>query len=68
MQFSSNDPARGPAETNLTEQLGGVASSGGQGDFRGPYGFGRPAYRPDPGASYDFKPQRRTLPVTYRVF
>jgi hypothetical protein len=28
----------------------------GAGDFRGPYGFGRPAHRPDPDAKYGFEP------------
>jgi hypothetical protein len=26
------------------------------GDFRGPYGFGRRAHRPDPNAKYGFDP------------
>lgn len=26
------------------------------GDFRGPYGYGRPAYKPDPNARYRFQP------------
>lgn len=34
------------------------------GDFRGPYGFGRPSHRPDPQATYGFKPEAmRVLPV-----
>jgi hypothetical protein len=33
------------------------------GDFRGPYGFGRPAHRPDPDARYGFEPDpNRALP------
>jgi hypothetical protein len=33
------------------------------GDFRGPYGFGRPAHRPDPDAKYGFEPDpNRALP------
>lgn len=32
------------------------------GDFRGPYGYGRPAHRADPEARYGFRPQQRTLP------
>ena len=35
----------------------------GSGDFRGSYGFGRPAHRPDPNASYEFRPEPdRVLP------
>lgn len=35
---------------------------GKQGDFRGRYGYGRPAYKPDPDAAYSFEPgPRRTL-------
>lgn len=26
-----------------------------QGDFRGPYGYGRPAHKSDPNASYGFE-------------
>jgi hypothetical protein len=35
-----------------------------EGDFRGPYGYGRPAYKPDPAATYIFRPNAaRVLPV-----
>jgi len=37
------------------------------GDFRGPYGFGRRAYKPDPSANYVFEPgPPRVLPVEQR--
>jgi hypothetical protein len=32
------------------------------GDFRGRYGYGRPAHMSDPGGTYVFQPRRRTLP------
>lgn len=35
-----------------------------QGDFGGPYGYGHPAHRPDPAASYGFRRNlMRLLPV-----
>jgi hypothetical protein len=38
------------------------------GDFRGPYGFGRPAHKPDPSATYVFRPHMtRVLPVKERT-
>lgn len=34
-----------------------------EGDLSGPYGYGRPAHVPDPGASYAFRPDdTRILP------
>ena len=34
-------------------------------DFRGRYGYGRPAHKPDPTAKYGFAPDpKRTLPVS----
>lgn len=42
-----------------------AAAAGAQadGDWRGPYGFGHRAYRPDPDATYVFDPgPPRTLP------
>jgi hypothetical protein len=38
----------------------------GQGDFRGSYGYGRPAYRPDPEARYSFAPVSRVLPPAWQ--
>jgi hypothetical protein len=35
-------------------------------DFRGPYGYGRRAYRPDRTASYSFEPRKRTLPLSFQ--
>jgi hypothetical protein len=32
-------------------------------DFRGRYGYGRKAHRPDPEASYSFAPTAKTLPL-----
>ncbi len=34
-----------------------------QGDFRGRYGYGRPAHRADPEARYEFRGAMRQLPV-----
>lgn len=31
------------------------------GDFRGPYGYGRPAHRADPNAKYGFQPNAMPL-------
>lgn len=37
------------------------------GDFRGPYGYGRPAHKTDSAATYGFEPgQMRPLPITDR--
>ena len=50
-----DDPLSGDV-TNRSEQQKA-------GDFRGPYGFGRPAHRPDPDAKYGFDPDpNRALP------
>ena len=37
-------------------------ASPGKGDFRGRYGYGRPAHRPDPNAAYGFE----TYPLSRR--
>ena len=44
------DGARGRPLRNAQEEIGGAS-----GDFRGRYGFGRRAHRPDPGAHYGFE-------------
>lgn len=47
----------GPVET------GSAPGNPTDGDWRGPYGYGHRAYRPDPQAHYDFDPgPSRTLP------
>ncbi len=35
-------------------ELDGYFTSLGTGDYRGPYGYGRPAHAPDPNARYGF--------------
>ena len=35
-----------------------------QADFRGSYGYGRRAYRPDPAAKYSFGGESRALPLS----
>ena len=58
------------SETSVTSDCDGqnaqtsVTLSGG--DFRGPFGYGHRAYRPDPGATYVFEPAPRVLPVNPR--
>jgi hypothetical protein len=38
-----------------------------EGDFRGPYGYGRPAHKSDPEATYAFRADlMRPLPVARR--
>ncbi|MGN6582462.1 MAG: hypothetical protein ACTHJV_02025 [Rhizobiaceae bacterium] len=38
------------------------------GDFRGPYGYGRPAHRPDPSGHYHFEPRAvRPLPANPKI-
>ena len=38
-----------------------------EGDFSGPFGFGHPAHKPDPSATYTFRPGAgRPLPVDAR--
>jgi hypothetical protein len=50
-----DDPLRGDVTDPPDRQKAG--------DFRGPYGFGRPAHRPDPDAKYGFEPDpNRALP------
>lgn len=34
----------------------------GRGDFRGPYGYGRPAHKADPSATYVFSPSSFAVP------
>ena len=52
-----------PREPNVeqtepeTDDLPENVDSGAQGDFRGPYGYGRPAHRPDPSGQYGFEPR-----------
>ncbi|WP_311029477.1 hypothetical protein [Mesorhizobium koreense] len=44
-----------------------VPASGPRGDFRGGYGYGHRAHKPDPDARYGFEPQGvRPLPVKTR--
>jgi hypothetical protein len=39
-----------------------------EGDFRGPYGYGRPAHRPDPSGHYRFEPHAvRPLPANPKI-
>jgi hypothetical protein len=39
-----------------------------EGDFGGPYGYGRPAHRPDPSGHYRFEPDAvRPLPANPRI-
>ena len=39
-----------------------------EGDFRGPYGYGRPAHRPDPSGHYRFEPHSvRPLPANPKI-
>lgn len=54
--MANNATKKGPPTAGTREKP--IAS----GDFRGPYGYGRPAHRADPEARYGFRPQRRTLP------
>ncbi|HWT30097.1 MAG TPA: hypothetical protein VN240_03630 [Propylenella sp.] len=50
----------GSADNRVEEE---VPRASRDSDFRGPYGFGRPAHRPDPNASYGFRPEpNRVLP------
>ena len=60
MAIGKSDPPLAP-EKQLDEQpLGDRA----EGDFRGKYGYGRPAHKPDPAATYVFRPESsRVLPV-----
>ncbi len=38
------------------------------GDYRGQYGYGHAAYKPDPGATYTFKPDTiRPLPLNAKA-
>lgn len=40
----------------------------GDADFRGRYGYGRPAHKPDPAAKYGFAPDpKRTLPPSGEI-
>ncbi len=60
--MSAQDKQGGNEEPGSNEI---IATPGlpGAGDFRGSYGFGRPAHHPDPGAKYVFEPdQNRVLP------
>ena len=46
------------------EDLTAAAEGKPEGDFRGPYGYGRPAHKSDPNASYGFEPEIvRPLPI-----
>lgn len=51
-----------PPESPSPERL--PEANAAEGDFRGPYGYGRPAHRPEPNATYIFRPDvLRVLPV-----
>lgn len=58
VQSDSGDP-----DSDFVEEFDAAhLESDGTGDFRGPYGFSRPAHGSDPSATYVFEPRRRTLP------
>jgi hypothetical protein len=53
----------GDRDNPLTAEVTNRSEQQKAGDFRGPYGFGRPAHRPDPDAKYGFAPDpNRALP------
>jgi len=58
-------------ETDETAQPGDSAlpeNTGAEGDIGGPYGYGRPAHRPDPSGPYRFEPRSvRPLPANPRI-
>ncbi len=58
----SGDERGAPREKRSAAEMEGQGSSP-QGDWRGPYGYGHRAHRPDPTASYAFDPgPPRSLP------
>ena len=58
MQNDENETAAAPVQPAQTDLAPG------EGDFGGAYGYGHPAHKPDPDASYVFDPgPPRTMPV-----
>jgi hypothetical protein len=60
-----------PANRLVSSDLGLTPPEEGQADFGGPYGYGRPAHKPDPNAEYAFQisaprvlsPRRHIAPI-----
>lgn len=55
-------------ETARPEDFASPENTNAQGDSGGPYGYGRPAHRPDPSGHYRFEPRSvRPLPANPRI-
>jgi hypothetical protein len=62
MEGSMTENSHPAGDSRPADPAEAVPNAGGEGDFRGPYGYGRKAHGSDPLASYAFDRKPHPLP------